>query len=1400
MEALEDWYMYRQNARRVESVDNDTVAMVYQCPVMACAGNNTCKGGRTGMLCGYCPEDWALELNTCVSCGSVNTSAVRPTQIAFGILGSLFVMLVLFLLGWRYVFPGNILHRCYDRVEQGVLSFLRRVVSTLSKAADKRLPNIDLRLVIQAGKLFFGNLQVVSSFTRFKVEFPDLLTAALRGLQVFSMIFTLEIFSWPGLGCLTELEYISKLAVRTLLPLFIVFLMAVPVAVSWWIQRRVDVAEWDENRRDQRVAARNNLAETQDACWNNIFTFLFLVFPASALASMEPFSCRKIGNRWFLNADLRLDCPTAEDGMFWFSVVTTLIWVVGVPLFTVLSMRFHEIHRLAQKKQDGAFVSAMIDRFHADTADPSRQSLANIIGNPLKKDPRDEVARNLKIRSNELFTQLFPEHAKPHRAGHLLPKVPRLILKKLLAIGRQHGAGNLYEHSSLKKAIRDWFRNVDTDLDARVSLVELRFELDQMGLENAEVDSFILHVQKHVGLVRGKEKNSVQVCDDLQAPEFERIVLHVLDECIPALSCFELMALFDFVEAQDDMTLDSEMFYKMMEKMCRNAFEFTGTESLDILTTNQLQLLLEHKWERREHDADNGVVERNMHSGLDATDKVVEVISSQVDGQFTQKEENYVLTERQERKLKAIWRKCKIMRQQLGMDDANPNPFGLTLQGEEWSIVTLTQVLKDLAVQLDGLRQSVLESSHAIENSFPNTEPQGLSDTTDIDACKLQLVMWNSEVQEILRDLVADLGLRLNRSGVISVPALKWDGSLGPEEELVIRRFGFLINAFQVVCWYWEVVEMYRKFLLTGLMVVLFDGSAPHLLGALIITFLFIISHLTVDPYLNKGLNDFQRLALVTQFFTILGGVIYLLVSVMEELYETKPSQEARDASKLLEFVLLFLNVLIIILYPCWALVKYLSSSRVSLRSKMVDGCITVASYIRSLFEVNAVEDHLQVDHEDEALYSNVKRLVRLHHGRVPRESHVNATQRPAAVAAANTQSSSPDFVFGPCGLQGHVSCGPHGHVFEVSFWEQDIGIQLHHVNGFHEVAAFSRQNFAHSMRNQLLQNQSSDSGASAHNQDTTTVPGPAALCGKIEIGDRVVRVNDENCSGRNSNEVDVLLRDASRPVTLLFERPKAGGSGATSTVVPSSVVPLHDSGNVVVDTVGASPRRMSAMSGMGAQARCDGDVIETSSIAISVSPAAPVLAGAGVGGNGGGNGAAEMDEELQVKYSQYQISRKGVQQLRDLDVLHVSDLRRRHADEGLGIEGMSKTDQKKLECLLRELDPVTGPAKALEQHALSSFAIRGEAQTSVESGLSGVVDQAGVAGRPSSSDVTQKVVPDNLFLAVQCNVCGRSATSIPGGQLLACGRCQKVKYCSSACQHQHWPEHRNVCKPFEPS
>ena len=61
---------------------------------------------------------------------------------------------------------------------------------------------------------------------------------------------------------------------------------------------------------------------------------------------------------------------------------------------------------------------------------------------------------------------------------------------------------------------------------------------------------------------------------------------------------------------------------------------------------------------------------------------------------------------------------------------------------------------------------------------------------------------------------------------------IEWDGSLGPKEELAILRLGFLLNAYQVSCWYWELVEMVRKLILSAILVVVYDGSPPHLAGA----------------------------------------------------------------------------------------------------------------------------------------------------------------------------------------------------------------------------------------------------------------------------------------------------------------------------------------------------------------------------------------------------------------------------------------------------------------------------------------------------------------------------------------------------------------------------------------
>merc|ERR1719183_1055906 len=131
----------------------------------------------------------------------------------------------------------------------------------------------------------------------------------------------------------------------------------------------------------------------------------------------------------------------------------------------------------------------------------------------------------------------------------------------------------------------------------------------------------------------------------------------------------------------------------------------------------------------------------------------------------------------------------------------------------------------------------------------------------DIHYLRLKIIDMQHQYRNALVQQAVELALMLREEGVLVIEALKWDGSLGSREVKLMERLGFLIDAYQVETWYWEVSEMLRKFIMTSLLVVVYDGSAPHLVGALIVTFIFILLHLQLHPYLNKGLNDFQRLA-----------------------------------------------------------------------------------------------------------------------------------------------------------------------------------------------------------------------------------------------------------------------------------------------------------------------------------------------------------------------------------------------------------------------------------------------------------------------------------------------------------------------------------------------------------
>jgi hypothetical protein len=61
-----------------------------------------------------------------------------------------------------------------------------------------------------------------------------------------------------------------------------------------------------------------------------------------------------------------------------------------------------------------------------------------------------------------------------------------------------------------------------------------------------------------------------------------------------------------------------------------------------------------------------------------------------------------------------------------------------------------------------------------------------------------------------------------------------------------------------------------RKLILTCVLGVLYEGTAEHLAGSLMTIFIFLLAQMLLNPYLNQGLNIFQRLSLISVMMAIL--------------------------------------------------------------------------------------------------------------------------------------------------------------------------------------------------------------------------------------------------------------------------------------------------------------------------------------------------------------------------------------------------------------------------------------------------------------------------------------------------------------------------------------------------
>eukprot|EP00286_Rhodomonas_abbreviata_P021134 CAMPEP_0181305812 /NCGR_PEP_ID=MMETSP1101-20121128/9944_1 /TAXON_ID=46948 /ORGANISM="Rhodomonas abbreviata, Strain Caron Lab Isolate" /LENGTH=618 /DNA_ID=CAMNT_0023411783 /DNA_START=413 /DNA_END=2269 /DNA_ORIENTATION=- len=122
-------------------------------------------------------------------------------------------------------------------------------------------------------------------------------------------------------------------------------------------------------------------------------------------------------------------------------------------------------------------------------------------------------------------------------------------------------------------------------------------------------------------------------------------------------------------------------------------------------------------------------------------------------------------------------------------------------------------------------------------------------------------------------DWVIHIGNLLSFRGEISLPVLRWTGET-QEEKDVISRIGFLFDSYKVQYWYFELLEMSRKLIMSSLLVFIYPGSPQQAAAGLFTTVFFLLIFLATTPYTATTLDNLQAISLTAQTATLFYGLM----------------------------------------------------------------------------------------------------------------------------------------------------------------------------------------------------------------------------------------------------------------------------------------------------------------------------------------------------------------------------------------------------------------------------------------------------------------------------------------------------------------------------------------------
>jgi len=212
----------------------------------------------------------------------------------------------------------------------------------------------------------------------------------------------------------------------------------------------------------------------------------------------------------------------------------------------------------------------------------------------------------------------------------------------------------------------------------------------------------------------------------------------------------------------------------------------------------------------------------SVKSAVDKTGEKFESVKETIDKQleWDSKPSNYRTTKEQEQILNSVLKKCQVTCQELGITTAILDMDSITVNNLPVMFDVLKGEFDGFLRKGLGLTQGWELHTHLLELAEQIHDEAQYPGASDTYRMFLQLSKWEDQVKLVISQQVCfkssfcrnfnfyeseDLSLSLRRliflqleqtavkleqEGVIALWPLKWDGSLGPEEQLAMRRLG----------------------------------------------------------------------------------------------------------------------------------------------------------------------------------------------------------------------------------------------------------------------------------------------------------------------------------------------------------------------------------------------------------------------------------------------------------------------------------------------------------------------------------------------------------------------------------------------------------------------------------